>query len=691
MNRLFLLCTMLGSVVPLVAQTKGAPPTACTSSNYNAAYNDTTNNVAYLCTSAGWIAGIGIGAPTVGCSAQNYGRTYTDVQANAQYVCGGSGWTLSSSGGGPFLPLAGGTLTGTLNAPTVVATSAVVGPIQDKGGAVFNISAYGAATGNVDNTTAITATVSALNAAGSGILQFPAGNFASSTCNFSITVPALVEGAGSGMNDSQTTMGSALTCASASNPAFTFSGNIGKVRDIAIYNSASTPTAAGIVVSGSSVHQKISLDNVYIWGFYDGIQENGAYWEVGGGSQFTNNVRAGIYIQNTNTGDEGDWNVDHSSCNGGPKTNISTTPGSSSCVYIVSAGGGKITSIKSNATLTHGIYLNCAACSTNQLLITAADIENTTNSPIYLTSSPSTYLDVVLTGSFLSGPNGYPDIYESGVEVLVSGNKLDSYGSNSVAIQCQDTSGKIGPNLINGGAFTSIAGNGCSAVNWAGDLLTSSPGVRSSTWYVGCAFSGCGNGETLNFIESNGIASVASSWTGNGLTFTPPRNLAGKGFVFQNNGNTQNQFYIDSMNGNVYSKNQVIDDGNGNATFLGNFTLKGGTHTVGCTTAGCSGSASINFNMNSGGTGYSNSIQSSYAGNGLTFTLPRNLTGKGYVFQSNGSAATLAYMDSVSGALELPVAGSALILKSAAGVCYPVTVPNGGGSLTVGSSVTCPY
>jgi hypothetical protein len=43
-----------------------------------------------------------------------------------------------------------------------------------------------------------------------------------------------------------------------------------------------------------------------------------------------------------------------------------------------------------------------------------------------------------------------------------------------------------------------------------------------------------------------------------------------------------------------------------------------------------------------------------------------------------------------TGNVEVVPAGGSLILKSANGTCYPVTVGNSGGSLTVGGSVTCP-
>ena len=76
-----------------------APQTPCTTSNLNASYIDSVNNVQYLCTTAGWKPGVGIGAPTVACSANNLGSTYLDVSSGAVYTCNNGTWS-----GGSTLP-----------------------------------------------------------------------------------------------------------------------------------------------------------------------------------------------------------------------------------------------------------------------------------------------------------------------------------------------------------------------------------------------------------------------------------------------------------------------------------------------------------------------------------------------------------------------------------------------------------
>jgi hypothetical protein len=106
---------ILVSLLFVFAASAFAQRPACTSGNINASYSDTVNNIQYLCTASGWKAGVGLGAPTVGCSAVNYGSSYADVQNNIEYTCGSSGWFQNPAPGGPFLPLAGGTLTGPLN------------------------------------------------------------------------------------------------------------------------------------------------------------------------------------------------------------------------------------------------------------------------------------------------------------------------------------------------------------------------------------------------------------------------------------------------------------------------------------------------------------------------------------------------------------------------------------------------
>ncbi len=80
--------------------------------------------------------------------------------------------------------------------------------------------------------------------------------------------------------------------------------------------------------------------------------------------------------------------------------------------------GGKIHTIKSNATYTHGIYMNVVYESSSQTLMQHLDIENTTNSPIYIARG---WPYITITGSYLYTlqPNIWA-IYAPGLTVTIS-------------------------------------------------------------------------------------------------------------------------------------------------------------------------------------------------------------------------------------------------------------------------------
>ena len=551
---------------------------------------------------------------------------YFDLAASLViYTCDNSTgtWRWNSRSGTGALP-AGVTSPG---AGSLVGTGTFQSKMLDAGGAFFNVSAWGVPLdGAADATSAMNTFVSIVNATSGAEIDIPPGIILSNTCNWTFTVPVFIHGAGSGINDNQTTLGSALKCSNASNPGLVLNGNLAMVRDLAIYNTATTPasTAIGISIGGSLTHQKVSLENVYGWGWYDAVHENGAYWDIGEGSQFTNNVRGGIFINNTVNPDEGDSNAHNYSCNGGPKTNSSATAGSSACVYWVSGGGVKLSSFKSNATITHGIYVNCNSCGTNQFLVNEADIENTTNAPIFMTSS-SGFTSVIISNSFLSGPSTFPDIdldaHIGGT--IISGNDLQTYGSSGLqpeAILCgTGVAGVLMFNNLTSGNFTTLT-VGCQP-NYLDSTTISGYTISGNAGFqIGCtAASNCNAPQVLKFADPSGSSTITSSWSGNGLTFTLPRTSTGKGYHFANNGGTDVGF---------------LDGGDGHF----NLPTAGATYQIG----------GVNI-MNSGPalTAATTITSTSFTTTGLVLpTVPASATQHGrchLVWEQSTAAATVSF------------------------------------------------
>lgn len=85
--------------------------------------------------SYGWTASTGsgsisgTGAPTgLTCNANNAGQIYVNKVTGEIYTCNGAAWTLPPAAGGPYLPLAGGTLAGPLNGTSATFSGTVVAP-----------------------------------------------------------------------------------------------------------------------------------------------------------------------------------------------------------------------------------------------------------------------------------------------------------------------------------------------------------------------------------------------------------------------------------------------------------------------------------------------------------------------------------------------------------------------------------
>lgn len=141
------------------AQTTGSgnPTASCSGSLLNTYYVDSANNQSWVCNTAGWRSGVGLGTPaseSLVCANINYGNSYTDLTNNLAYFCTTSGWVATSSGGSSFT--AAGDLSGTNTSQTVIGINGTL--------------LSGLATGLIVNTT--TTGVPTVTVPGAGVLAF---------------------------------------------------------------------------------------------------------------------------------------------------------------------------------------------------------------------------------------------------------------------------------------------------------------------------------------------------------------------------------------------------------------------------------------------------------------------------------------------------------------------------------------
>jgi len=294
----------------------------------------------------------------------------------------------------------GGTLWRNTNAtlPTIDTTALTWSLLTTSSGgsalAWFNVKTYGAVNDATTNDrAAINAAIAALNAAGRGVLYFPAGAgyLVSGGALTTITADGVVIGDGMGAYDGSAYV-SAILFNSQTAICFTHTGKTLLFRDLGIFNTYSgTPSAgAGIQVSGAFIGQKVDLESIVVSGFYINVDR-----QVG--SQWTNsnvwNVGPVLYgekIQNTVNQDAGDWAI--LGCNYFAKAHAATA-----AIYQIGAGGGKIAGTKINILAGGGYVTGIslpwpAAIDSSILAISACSIENVSGDAILITTSA--------TGSF---------------------------------------------------------------------------------------------------------------------------------------------------------------------------------------------------------------------------------------------------------------------------------------------------
>jgi hypothetical protein len=230
----------------------------------------------------------------------------------------------------------------------ITVAGSVSGPIQDKGGEVFNVKAYGATgNGSTNDCAAVSAANTALTAAGGGEIFFPYGSyFVGDSCRLTVSAPTAVRGVGkcgiltmSGTG-TPTRCGSAIISTDPSGSLFTVTADWARFESIGMVNVAvANPAGSAVLVnSPSNWTQEVDFDNILVNGFYDDIDVNvGRSWHLRD-SYISNPVRYGIYVRNILNRDMGDWTIEGNQFSGSGKTMAART----AAIEYESSGGGRI-------------------------------------------------------------------------------------------------------------------------------------------------------------------------------------------------------------------------------------------------------------------------------------------------------------------------------------------------------------
>jgi hypothetical protein len=323
-----------------------------------------------------------------------------------------------------------------------------------------NVKNYGAAgNGIADDTSAITAAVAAVTAAGRGVLYFPAGKYVTSG-GFTISAPTLILGDGMGSWDQDDYI-TQITCTSGTASLFTVSAQYAEVTGLSLRNTyAGAPSAGAAVTSSPSTGlERVDIEGVSISGFYDNLDLQGTGWAVRG-CWIYGPVRYGILIRNTVIPDAGDWSISDSGFFAGIRH-------SSAGIRMESSGGGKVVNCKFNRALdlkmfAYGIEIHQEA-STSILLVANCSFENTSSSGIYQSATGWSHKTIVgCQFGMYQTTDPAIDIAAAMTNVVVSGCILYGSGTNAISLTDVTTARLVGN--INQGYTNLYAQSGSSGI-----------------------------------------------------------------------------------------------------------------------------------------------------------------------------------------------------------------------------------
>lgn len=280
-----------------------------------------------------------------------------------------------------------------------------------------------------DLTGSFNAMIAAMPTTGARI-TIPAGRYFVASAINPISVPFLIEGAGTGAYDlgaGGQNAGSVITTNNTTAQLLTITAEYGKFRDICFFNSGVATAGSAVFVNHPTSNvQRVDFDNVGVFNFFDGLDiAVGTAWQAN--VFIVRNKRYGVRIRNVITADAGDWTL----------TGYIAPQGGGIGVQIESSGGGKIHDMKILADATailSGIVLNGGGVTT-QLLVVNCDIEICTGPCINCSNG---WPSVQIKGCYLKNSNAVSGTAAVNLshcnEAILLGNEYVVNGTNIISI-----------------------------------------------------------------------------------------------------------------------------------------------------------------------------------------------------------------------------------------------------------------
>lgn len=396
------------------------------------------------------------------------------------------------------------------------------------------VTDYGAVgDGTTDDSAAVQDAVDAYNAAGGGVLYFPAGIYTTSG-GYTLSKPGLILGDGCAEPNAATWV-SAVSCTSATAKLFTVAHDGVTFRGLHLRNTAGSTPTAGAAISAETTADGLRIDACSVRGFYINVDlVDGAEGYITD-SSFYSPVLYGLKVRHVDLVDAGDHGIVNCQF-------IAETHNATAAIRWESGGGLRLVGCKINARgsarFTYGLDASFGSgVETTVLIVTGGSFENTTSNQIRIVVASGAIFGLVTVAGCEFAQYGYSQpailVNSAGVfdQITVAACVMRADSSSAAAISLTGVDGAaIGPVTIEGYA-SRLAQSGCAGVV---DLQAGGDPT------LGGDLSGTASAAVVEALQGNPVSSAAPAagdvLTWDGAQWESAAPASGGGYSILTNG-----------------------------------------------------------------------------------------------------------------------------------------------------------